>query len=321
MKQKRVFLFLVKLLILLVIVGYIFYVFLYNIHLTQEMNELFQKTWGQPSFYWIVPILLIFVNWGFEAQKWKYLIQKIEKVSFWEAYEGVLTGLSFGFVTPRSIGDYAGRVLQLKASRRSEVVGALVVSRFAQLVATLFFGALGFIVFSCSFSLNELWTEWSYLVSFALIVLFLLTTYWNRNYLFTYLQKLKLPFIRFLLIIKSYTLEDYRKVLSYSFLRYLTFSTQFIVVMYLYGVSAPILLLFCAIALIYLTKSLVISFNFLSDLGVREASAIFFLSKLGISPSLILISSLSLWLLNIVVPTVVGAFFVLKLKFFPDDNT
>jgi hypothetical protein len=48
---------------------------------------------------------------------------------------------------------------------------------------------------------------------------------------------------------------------------------------------------------------------------MREAAALFFLGKLGIDHPAILVASLTVWFLNIIIPTCIGAFLSLKMKF------
>src|SRR5690606_7784400 len=86
---------------------------------------------------------LIPVNWGFEAWKWWYLAQKIEKVSFLRAFRSVMVGLTLGFITPNRVGDYAGRILELRSKKRFHAIGAIFLGRFAQLVITVLAGNLG----------------------------------------------------------------------------------------------------------------------------------------------------------------------------------
>lgn len=311
--------FIAKILIFGVIVFYLIYVFQNRFDFSQEMQIIVLNVWQKPSLLWSIPFFLIFVNWAFEALKWKHLIHKIEQISFWEAYQGILTGLSIGFVIPKTAGNYIGRVFQLKQKRRSEVMGALMISQMSQLTATLFFGGIGLVVYTFYLKTLELITNQTYWIVFIVTALCLCLLFAIKNFVLNYLKTIRFSVLRFILIIKTYELNDYLKVFTYSFLRYFTFAIQFLLVLHLYGVETSYFLLFCGISLVYLTKSLMISFNFLSDLGVREASALFFLGQLGISQSLILVSSLTLWALNILLPTIVGTLFVWRMKFFVKD--
>jgi len=55
----------------------------------------------------------------------------------------VLAGLSFGFVSPRAIGEYIGRILFFWNDDKIEVITPLMVSRVAQLFPILVFDILG----------------------------------------------------------------------------------------------------------------------------------------------------------------------------------
>ena len=68
-----------------------------------------QQAWK----FWLV-IVLVFVNWGFEAKKWKLLITPIQKMSFFTAFKSVLTGVTLSLNTPNRIGEYGGRILYVK---------------------------------------------------------------------------------------------------------------------------------------------------------------------------------------------------------------
>lgn len=311
--------FIAKVLIFGVIVSYLIYVFQNRFDFSEEMQEVVFNIWSKPSLLWSIPFSLVLVNWAFEALKWKRLIYKIEKISFWEAYEGVLTGLSIAFVIPKTAGNYIGRMFQLKHKRRSEVMGALMISQMSQLAATLFFGGIGLVVFTFYLKIPELINSQTYWIVFIGTALCLSLLFVIKGVVLNYLKNIRFSILRFILIIKTYQLKDYLKVFTYSFLRYFTFAFQFLIVLHLYGVEASYFLLLCGISLVYLTKSLIISFNFLSDLGVREASALFFLGQLEISQPLILLSSLTLWAFNILLPTIIGTLFVWRMKFFVKD--
>jgi uncharacterized membrane protein YbhN (UPF0104 family) len=65
------------------------------------------------------------------------------------------------------------------------------------------------------------------------------------------------------------------------------------------------------VAFVFLVKSVIPT---LFDLGVREFSAVYFFSKFGFSPEPVMISSLILWIVNILIPSLVGTFLVFDLK-------
>src|SRR4051812_44001053 len=59
------------------------------------------------KIWWLVlVVVLMIVNWSFEAIKWKVSIQNLQNISFFKAFKAVLSGVSFSVSTPNRIGEY-----------------------------------------------------------------------------------------------------------------------------------------------------------------------------------------------------------------------
>ncbi len=305
-----------KVVISLTILWYCFIVFSEDEHISADLWWTVRELWEKQKWGLLMPMLLIPVNWGLEALKWQFLVRSVQRLSFTQAFVSVLAGLSLGFVTPRSLGDYAGRYLALDGPNRIKVVGALSVSRLSQLLVTLVVGLAGLVYFHLHGLLPALASEAFSIGGAILLCLLLIVTYLIRVPLFRLLNRLRLvrPVLKMFVLIREYSSSDYLLVLGLSFVRYWVFTIQFILVFGLMGVEVNALLCF-GVSLVFLAKSIVLSFNFLSDLGVREASALFFIGKLGVPADIILASSLLIWMMNILGPTILGAFCVWGLKF------
>jgi len=65
---------------------------------------------------------------------------------------------------------------------------------------------------------------------------------------------------------------------------------------------------------IFLLKSVVPSFTALTDLGIRELSAMYYFSLLLQNKVYVMSANLSLWFLNIALPRLMGLIFVWRLK-------
>ena len=65
--------------------------------------------------YLIIALILVPVNWGIETFKWKYLIKKIEYISFSKAFKSILSGVTIGIFTPNRMGEFAGRIFYLES--------------------------------------------------------------------------------------------------------------------------------------------------------------------------------------------------------------
>ena len=100
-----------KWIIFVIIVVMIYQVFQQKHQNLGEIIIAFQEAfvWKNTEIIFLL-IILIFINWGFEALKWQILAKKIESISFLKAYQSVLVGLSLGFITPANVGDFAGKI-------------------------------------------------------------------------------------------------------------------------------------------------------------------------------------------------------------------
>lgn len=255
-------------------------------------------------------LLLMPINWLLEALKWRILVQPFNRISVLEAFQGVLSGLSLGFATPHGVGDYAGRLLSLHGEARSQLLGSVWLGRVMQMSVTTIFGAVGvwFFLQKSTFQIPSTHYWWWILIAVSIITIFVF-----------YQSKLKIfgrriPY--YFAFISAYKGAAYMGVFLLSLGRYVIFSIQFLLILYIFNIPLPVSILFAGISWMFLMKSIVPSFNFLSDLGVRELSVLTFFDLYNASQPAILTSSLLLWSINILLPVLVGLFFVLKLKMF-----
>jgi len=72
-----------------------------------------QLAYGSKTFVWylLYVLFLMPVNWGIEIVKWRYMILKIERITFYKSLKAVLVGITFSSFTPNRVGDYFGRAL------------------------------------------------------------------------------------------------------------------------------------------------------------------------------------------------------------------
>lgn len=263
----------------------------------------------------ILLILLIFVNWGFEAKKWQQLALKVEEISFKEALKGVLMGLSLGFITPANLGDYAGRMWKFQHQKKAESIGAILLGNGIQFYISLLFGTLSFVYFV--FRKGQFTSINFMLILVLSLSLFLGFFAYLKRHLF-YLFLLKIPFLkRFahtVKILENFENQEVKKVFFWALIRYFTISLQFVLVLLIFGIDLEVLDLLAIACLIFLVKTIVPAINFLGDLGVREFSAIYFFSFYHANTSAVIAATFVLWLINILFPVLVGSILVLRTR-------
>lgn len=311
------FQFSLKLLVLLAVLAFVYV----KLKAAQEdMGQIKQQLQGtlhgQGMLYWAVVVLLLPLNWLLEAKKWQLAAASVEKINLSRALRGVLSGLALGFITPHAWGDYAGRIWHMKNAQRHHALAGVLMSRASQMAITLVAGMPGlFFLLQSGEWLPDL-PPALLQVLVLLSALFLLTALLSAG---RWIRKLagilgRYSWFAFLQPLEGFSPQLSARLLLLSALRYLVFSSQFILMLFLFKVDLPTGTLAMGVGFVYLAKSVIPAFNFLSDLGVREFSALLFFSSYQVSAALIVWASLALWLINILIPTLVGAMLIFKAR-------
>ncbi|GAB3516467.1 hypothetical protein GCM10027442_34120 [Emticicia fontis] len=266
--------------------------------------------------YIYIVLLLIPVNWAFEAWKWQRLAIKVEPINFREAYQGVLAGLALANFTPLMLGDYAGKILMLKTQKRTASIGAILLGNGMQLYVSLLFGTISYGYFVWIAQPKPFFLHVCIIGLLLTLLLFGIWVAFNlqkinfnaQNKLFQYISQ-------YLIILKEYTLAEIRDIFLIATGRYIIFSIQFLLVLQLFSINLPLDILMAGVGLIFLTKTLGAAFNFLGDLSVRAITAVYYFGYFGAKLSLITTATFTIWLMNVLVPVIVGSLFILSLKF------
>ncbi len=254
----------------------------------------------------LVCLFLMPLNWSIEALKWRYLLKPICQISFRQSLRAIVSGLALGFATPMGLGDYFGRIIYVPGADRIRALIPTIISRVSQLVPTLFIGLFGtFVLINAEPSYRVIlgWICLMILLSTCILILLRNTS--------KQMDKLKILSRDFLDKMKTgYRWKNIGVVVAWSSIRYLVFFGQFVLAMWLMEVEAPFFILFAGVSWVFLAKSILPSFNFLSDLGIREFSAILFFDSFGIPIAPVLCASLFIWVINILIPSIAGLVFI-----------
>ena len=258
--------------------------------------------------WWLAGLVLLMpLNWGLEARKWQLLIEPVEAVSFAAAYQAVLAGTSLGFALPAIVGDAAGRVLPLRSGNRAGGVAASLVSGGLQFFVAVGFGAMAWAWQVVSVPERNTVSGrvlLALLVSMTLTGVLLLLIRPN-------IRAVNLPRVgRFALP----PLATLPVPLAFAALRYLTFSLQFYAALNLYGLALPVADAAAGIGLVFLAKTITPAFNVLSDLGVREAAALWVFAPYNLPAPVLIVATLTLWAANVLLPVLLGLVWVWRLN-------
>ena len=264
----------------------------------------------------LIVLALTPINWSFEAWKWQKLASKVENISFWEAYRGVLVGLTFSIATPMMLGDYAGKILMLKSDKRLQSIGAILLGNGMQTYVSILFGAISYLFFMFWSKPTPVYLHLSIIFFLIIAIIFGLFVSINFHRVDSFSTQNKgLQFIsKHLHILKYYNGIELRSIFFIASARYVVFTIQFLIVLKIFEINSPIIVLLAGIGMIFLAKTLAAILNFVGDLSVRELTSVYYFSYFGVNTSLIAAATLMIWLINVLLPILLGSLFILQIK-------
>ncbi|WP_316830822.1 hypothetical protein [Pedobacter aquatilis] len=267
--------------------------------------------------------LLMFVNWFLEAAKWKHLMARIESISFYKAIESVFCGLTLAIFTPNRLGEYGGRVFFLSPKRRIVGVVAMAVGNIGQLVLTNIFGAIALSVFIYKFIDLDYRLFFAIQVVVVVFCLFFAVFYFNIQWLNGMLLSFKFTrkYKKFYSILGRYKKGELFKILMFCLARYIVFSSQYFIlfIWLIPGLHYTDILMM--ISILFFVQSTLPSLD-LFDVGIRSITASYFFGYITHHDIAVIACTASIWLINIIIPAILGTYFVFKLNFFgtPKSN-
>ncbi len=307
---------------------------IYNQFKSKHFSDLFTKIADYWSLQFLLLLLLVLLmmvlNWSIETLKWKLLIGKLQQISFWQAFKGVLSGVTLGTFTPNRIGEFGGRIMFLKNNYRIKGIVVTLIGSFGQIITTLLTGLGSFCIYLLFFA-KVPWIQAHMGLLIETIVIFstiglaitVLIIYFNVNLIERVLLRIKYvrKFKKYLNILTAYGYLDLLKLLGLSFFRFFVFAMQFYILLYVFHISISFFAGMVMISLIFFVQTLIPSFT-LTEIGVRGQVSVFFLCYLtSKSNSLgIVYASLSLWIINLIIPAIIGAVFMLQKNIYENEN-
>ena len=302
----------------IVIVFFSFYFIYHQLVENKSFEELdisvLIDTVKKNKVYLVGVILMMFLNWLVEALKWRYMISKIENISIMTAYRAVFTGITVSTFTPNRIGEYGGRVFCLEKGDRIKAVFITVLCSMSQLLVTILFGSISLFILFDEILIDKTFLSISLLI---LLNLFLLFSYFNISHIVNFLGKFKLikSFKRYLEVLVMYNYKDLIIAFIYSNTRYFIFSLQFIILLHVFGINISFMDAILSVMLIFFFITITPTIT-IAEIGVRGSVAIFVLGLFSSNDIAILSSTTLLWLINLIIPAIIGSFFIFSLKFF-----
>lgn len=275
--------------------------------------------------FWLV-VALTFVNWGFEAKKWQLLVSTIQPFSFLRAYKSVLSGITLSLNTPNRMGEYGGRIMYVDNGNRLKAISLSIAGSISQLIITLLLGCLGLsyiIYFRAShevtlMGLPDFWLRILLYIS-TCVTLILLLFFFRLSWLIKLVEKIPASqkVVRYISVLDHFTAKILLRLLYLSFLRYLVFVLQYILLLHVLQVEILWLNAFWIITILFLVLAIVPSFA-IADLGIRGKFSVELLGFYSANTIGIIGTTFGIWMINLFIPALAGSILILNVKFFKD---
>ncbi len=294
----------------------------------------FRVQWAGANVWWAATALaLLPLNWGAETQKWRILLRVFSPAVSWGmALRGVLAGVSLAVFTPNRLGEFAGRVLLVPPEQRWRAATANVVSTLSQTLVVLAAGGLGL----WWFMQQVLRPEPFYAGAVAVLAVAGVATLF-----FFYFQiKLLIPVLRRLRWLRSWRLQPARwpwlrgqvrlllrgvavlgrfeqrtlwVVLGWAAFRYAVYSAQYFCLLQFFSIHTGFWGGLAGISTLFLLQT-GIPLPPAMGLVARGSLAVQVWSQFGANEVSSLSATFTLWIINLILPALVGTFFLLNVK-------
>ncbi len=267
---------------------------------------------------WVV-ILLVLVNWGLEAWKWQLLMKPLESLSFCKAFKATLSGVAFALNTPNRIGEYGGRVLYLQEGNRLKAVSLTIVGSFSQLLITIFAGTIGMWLMKGHLQVDTLpmFTLWYdyFLLIFLAIFLICLLLYFKIGIIFSrlILRMKEGRWSRLLSSLKDLSAHLLLSILLISLFRFVVFIIQYNLLLQAFEVNIGWWDGIWLVSILFFWLAIGPTIT-LMELGLRWEYSILLFGTISDNTIGVYAAATSIWLLNLVLPAMLGSLSVLSIK-------
>jgi hypothetical protein len=278
----------------------------------------------QAALFWLI-VLLAFCNWGLESRKWQILITRIQPMKFFTAVKSVLSGVALSLNTPNRIGEYGGRVLFVQEGKRLQAVSLSIAGGIAQLIITMLMGSIGLIVAVSQMleggqlmGLSKFWVQTFTLLSF-LGTTFLGLFFFKLSWLIRLIDKLPYAekFEKYINILENFTAKFLLRLLSLSFLRYIIFVLQYVLMLQLLNVQIDWWQGFWTITVLFWVLAVVPTIA-IAELGIRGKFAVALLNLYSNNVVGIIGTTFGIWFINLFIPAIIGSILILGTKIFKE---
>lgn len=264
----------------------------------QQILRIFQSKW----LIGLLIIDLMLFNWLLEGVKFYYLMNKKSKLKISKSFAAIFCGITVSNFTPARTGEYVGRLAYLDKKDSLAIVSSTMFGNAFQALTTHTFGILAIVISGNYFLLEGKFTKVILAVlGSAVLILILL----NTKKLLQNVQTKWLAYIREkMAFLNELNRKDILVIWLLSVGRYLAFSLQFLLLLFVFSNQWLSGMQLFLIPLVYMMQSMV-PVPAIADVGVRIYVSQLVFGALFASQE-ILFTVTTIWFVNLISPAFIG---------------
>jgi hypothetical protein len=268
----------------------------------------------EPKMYFVLALVLCLmpINWGIESYKWKSITTQIQSISYSTAIKSVFSGICVGNIAPGRAMEFLAKIIFFKFENRPSITVLHFINGMFQMLITV---TVGIVAIAFKLNQNHDSSTFIYLVLSGglCMILFFCWAIFNVSFI-----QQKLKFIKWFQKMGNTQNIQFSKTLilkliSLSIVRYLVFTTQFYLIHNALSPQNEIIQIFMSIAAYFMLTSLIPMISVIEP-AIRAAIALFVFNNTGGDTITIVLASTFVWIINVVIPSVIGYIIILKEK-------
>jgi len=286
-------------------------------------SQFYTSLAGRGAWIYITAVIVLMpVNWLIESIKWKTLVEKFQSFGIKKSIYSVLSGVSMAIMTPGRIGEYGGRLVGINPKNRPNAILGNLISSLSQNIINIGLGLLMALLFFNSYMEIQQGVFLSLLFASVLVICALLLAYFRIDLLdglLAYLPQYKwVEKIR--RSVSSFSIMNTQSlfyILGLSLLRYTVYLSQYVLLIFFFGVTDQVIPAILGVSTLFFLQSNLPLPPALSVLA-RGEMAIFLWSVFTSNVLGIIAATFTLWIINLVVPAVLGGLVISQAKLFEE---
>jgi hypothetical protein len=287
----------------------------------ESLRQMWAAASGREQWKLYCMIVLMTFNWGLESYKWKIALRPLQTIPFIRAFKAILAGTCIASFTPNRVGEYLGRMLFVDPGNKMLSIAPTILCSISQMLITLVAGSVGLYIFSfLPFHYDLIWITASFfrsaMVVTAVTAVLLGMVYFRFDPIVKrvniWLKKNK----KEISIPTDFSFSALATILFLSAIRYGVFILQYFLLFSLFGIPLMGKQVFTGVSVMFVLMALVPTLTFLTDLGFRWVAGIQIFQTFTSNTAGILAVSLGIWLINLIIPALIGSLLILRIKLF-----